>query len=283
MHDHGQEHEQEQEQKREREHEQEHNGAEDIEHWLAAAAPEEVPVVVDLHHRARALGRRRRTRHRVLAAGGAGVTTAAVVAAAFVVGHASPGIAPGPVTATTTTTAPATAIPSKPLGTDPGSPLEDDRPTAQAAIKAFEAALPAGSTVTNAKAFVDNPKASFSGSGFGILLHVAEPSGRAYNLQVNVSYNPYGESWDCDRPIQCSDARFLGHAAQWQLTPPGKPDHSGSSGTTFTIRDLTTNYDFGFRADNNDLSKLADPQELRTIGLNEKLGEALLAAFKQAP
>jgi len=235
----------------------------DVGRVLAAAVPEDVPVLVDLHHRARALGRRRRTQRRVLAVGGAGVATAAVAAAVFGVfptGHAGPGISPSPGTATPTATKPSATpgdpIPSKPLGTDPGSPLEDDRRTAQAAVKAFEATLPAGSTVTNAEAFVNNPKARFSGSGFGVMVDVVEPSGRAYLLQVLVSHDPYGESWDCDKPIQCSDARFLGHAARWQLTPAGKPGYGGSSGTAFTIRDLTTDYDFGFRADNKDVSKL---------------------------
>jgi hypothetical protein len=274
MHDHGQEHERENEQEQELEHER----RQDIEHWLAAAAPEEVPVVVDLHHRARALGRRRRTQHRVLAAGGVGVTSAAVVAAVFVVGHASP------ATAMKTSTAPATTVPSKPLGTNWNSPLEDDRPAAQAAVKSFEATLPAGSTVKNAKAFVGNPaQEKLAGSLFGVAFDVVEPSGRAYNLQVDVSMDPYKDSWDCDKPIQCSDARFLGHDVQWQSSPAGPPTYTGTYDTAFTVRDLTTHYNFGFHAQGKNLSKLPDPQELRTIGLNEKLGEALVAAFEQTP
>ncbi|MEZ0113694.1 hypothetical protein ABH920_007728 [Catenulispora sp. EB89] len=281
MHDHGQEHQRE----REQEHEQEHYGAEDIEHWLAAAAPEEVPVLVDLHHRARALGRRRRTHRRALAAGGVGVTTAAVVTAVLVVGHAGPATAPGPATTTQTSTAPTNLMPSKPLPEIMGSPLEDDRPAAQAAVKAFEAALPAGSTLKYAKAYVGNPAVGpVPESVFGIMLDVVEPSGRAYNLQVDVGQNPFKADWDCDKPIQCGDARFLGLAAQWQSSRASAPTWDGEFDTVFTIRDLTsTHYNFGFRADNKDLSKLPDPQELRTIGLNEKLGAALVAAFKQVP
>ena len=122
------------------------------------------------------------------------------------------------------------------------------------------------------------------GSLFGVTFDVVEPSGRAYSLQVDVTQRSFMESWDCDKPIQCSNARFLGRDMQWQSSPPGQPTYDGTYSTAFTIRDLTaTHYNFGFYADNKNLSKLADPQELRTIGLNEKLGAALVAAFEQTP
>jgi hypothetical protein len=121
------------------------------------------------------------------------------------------------------------------------------------------------------------------GSLFGVMFDVVEPSGRAYTLQVDVSEPAGKEVWDCERPVQCDNVRYLGHDAQWQSATDDKPTYEGWYEQSFDVRDLTTHYSFGFHATGKNFSKLADPQELRTIGLNEKLGAALVAAFEQAP
>lgn len=258
----------------------------DLGRVFALAAPEEVPPHADLRHRARARGRRARRFRTALTASGAGVAVLAV-GGAIALGTTGPGrdtggtavtsaadggSGPGPVAAITPTrpAAPATA-PGKPRGP------EDHSPLSQAALTAFEAALPAGSHVTGAHPY---------GRSSGLVpmyvaeIDVTDKNGHAYRIGVTATRDVPDRPRPCPSPDVCGDITLDGDAAWWLYSPPSTSGDDPNYWTDFfSVDDPAGHRQFLFSIGTADRdTPMADV--LKTVGLNQNLAPALAAAIR---
>jgi hypothetical protein len=251
---------------------------------LAAAAPNEVPVMTDLHHRARSMGRRKRMHRTVLTAGGTGVAVVAVAGAALAFGGragapngAVPAAAGGAKTGTSTLST-AASSPSPKGGADSG------------VVAAITAALPAGDTVQKAQSWGGPSK-------FGTTLIVTEPNGNAFRLDVVVGVaDGKGEAAQCWADAKCTSgtAPLQGHQASWTYSvqsgglPTSKPTgptsgstpqtQVGTDGEGLSAVDPVGGYEVVVTASGKAVPNQPTMADLKNIGLNDKVVAVLLAA-----
>jgi hypothetical protein len=277
----------------------------DIGAVLAAAAPEAVPVVTDLQHRARTLGRRRRRQRNVLSVGGAGVAVVAVAGAALAFGgaggqadgsaamHAGSETAGAPSTGSANGTS-GTAGTTGATGTA-GSPTKASdfvrsNFKADAVVDTVNALLPKGDVVKE----VSTPSAG--GRKFTTDLVVAMPSGALFTLTVSASAATGGAAGTCPAHATCATgtAQVLGHEAGWSSfeqsdsLPTGKPTGTGASSETvagphvegLTIVDSANDYRIDLASTGKGPGFMPTVEELKRVGLDDRFVSAVLATRK---
>ncbi|NUR57886.1 MAG: hypothetical protein HOV87_04165 [Catenulispora sp.] len=258
---------------------------------FAAVVPEEVPALVDLHHRARAAGRRRRRRRAVLTASGTGVTVAGVVVAVVAIGRADPGSAQrrSSDSGTPAVSAPTRSVVPHAVTRTPTADrtvtgrIADTSPRAMAAVDAFKAALPAGFTTSRSSAWLvvtgdqDRALSSRVAPVVSVDLDVVDQSGGAYTLQASVGVPPPA-TWDCSTPSQCQDAARPGRDLAWRVSWHGQPAGQDTPVDHVDLRDRTTNENFLVTVTGKNGSSLPEPQDLVDIATNDSLITALEAA-----
>lgn len=263
----------------------------DIGRVLAAAAPEEVPMLTDLHHRARAQGRRHRTYRNVLTAGGTGVAVVAVagIALAFGGGNGSGApdgkVAAGAGSAVTTTKMSAPGTTHTPATTDKA--------------KAYDAKTTALMEVVNAKLpngwSIKEVQASSGEKTYSASFLVTEPNGAVVGLAVKAG-PVAGSTASCPGDAKCTSgtAQLFGHPAGWvyatdfsgNAVPGTKPSGSGptqevrvgNDAAALAIVDGAKGYRIDLSSSGKAKPNVLSMDELKNIGLSEEFVSAVLAA-----
>jgi hypothetical protein len=254
----------------------------EIERVLAAAAPVEVPMVPDLHHRARATGRRRRMHRNVLTAGGTGVAVVAVAGAVLAFGGAGAGAR--------NTTVPAAAGGSNSTTTAPTGNRSEAAlgKASDQAEMAIRDALPPGYVLHESQPWAAPSK-------YGTTLMVTAPEGNQITLTVIVGVAGGGDDTaKCPANGKCTTgtAPLRGHQASWAFsetykgTPTSQPTGSGvttevrpgNDGASLSVVDSVGRYTVMVTATGKAVPNMPTMADLKNIGLNDKVVAALLAA-----
>jgi hypothetical protein len=263
---------------------------EDLGRVLTAAMPDEVPVVTDLHHRARSLGKRKRMHRTALTAGGTGVAVVAMAGMALAVGGAGQGggseSAAHPAAVTTPSTTGAEAVTTTDAAHAAGSDAAGKHSTE--VLEAVKAVLPAGDVVKQDQYTAAAGKAVES-------LVVAKPGGEQFTLTVAAGPSD-GSGASCPAGVPCTTGtgRLRGHDAGWAFfeqfdgTAPTKPARSG---TTTEVRAGTDAEGLGIvdqaggygvvLTSTGKAPDLPTLDQLKHVGLNDSVVTALLAARAQ--
>ncbi|MFD0638563.1 hypothetical protein ACFQ9X_50400 [Catenulispora yoronensis] len=212
----------------------------DIGKMLAAAAPETVPAVPDLHHRARAMGRRKRTYRNVLTAGGTAVAVTGVVGAALLFGtgsrtadgagvNAAAGKAAASPTSPTGTAGTSAGTGAVKPGTGAVGPEQEGPATSLPAAAVDQVAqrvaelLPSGYTVKSAHGSHLGPKAE-------IEIQVADPTGASVGLMLEILPDDAKTSACPYQDCATGHALLRGHTVDWSYIAlptnptPGSPN-----------------------------------------------------------
>jgi hypothetical protein len=257
----------------------------EIEKVLAAAAPQEVPAVPDMHHRARSLGRRRRMHRTMLTAGGTGVAMVAVAGAALAFGGGRAGAPNGPVPAAAGGSDSTTRTTATPTGYRSLTAHGDAAAEADAAIRA---ALPPGYSGDTSQSWAAPSK-------FGTTLKLVEPHGNQIVLNVIVGVaDGAGATAHCPADAKCTTGTtpVHGQVASWAFSemskglPTSKPTGSGSTsearygddGEVLSVLDPAGHYEIQVLVTGKAVPNLPTMADLKNIGLNDKVVAALLAA-----
>lgn len=253
---------------------------------FALMAPEEVPPHADLLQRARAQGRRARRFRTALTASGAGVVVLAV-GGAIALGTTGPGRGTGDGAGITAAGGgsgpgtPASSTPARPSTptTAPDKPRgpEDHSPLSQAALSAFEAALPAGSHVIDAHAY---GRSSDLIPAYVAEIDVAEGNGQRYTIGVTATRDVPVRARQCPAPEVCGDAKLDGDAVWWVADPPRSTSDDGTmEAGFFSVADPAAHSHLLFSLTTHDPG-LPMVDILQHIALNQQLAPALAAAIK---